>query len=100
MTRASLITVFAGRTKVLLNVDSLPLHPGDYSLTLFLTADSEVSDWVRGAVILSVRPTQNTGDVPTLEQGPVQVRHRFALPQQAAMSIASQNKCEPDNIAD
>jgi lipopolysaccharide transport system ATP-binding protein len=91
MTRASLITATAGRTKVLLNVDLLPLHPGDYSLTLFLTANAEISDWVRGAVLLSVRPTQSTGDVPSLEQGPVQVRHRFALPQQSATSFASQN---------
>lgn len=63
-----------------MEIDKLPLTPGTYRLTIFCSANGEVSDWIQHAGSFSVEPGDffGTGKLPpTSSQGYCLTEHRF-----------------------
>lgn len=57
--------------EIIVNIPKLPLVPGLYSLTLFMTSNGEISDWIENASTLTVETGDyfGTGKLPPQGQG-------------------------------
>jgi lipopolysaccharide transport system ATP-binding protein len=60
-------------------LDSLPLRPGRYPLTVWVKSGRGIEDWIERSICLEVVEGDvfGTGRMPPLDTGPVLVPHRF-----------------------
>jgi lipopolysaccharide transport system ATP-binding protein len=60
-------------------INNLPLKKGIYSLTLFLTINGELSDWIKADISLDIESGDfyNTGKLPPDEQGAFYLDYHF-----------------------
>lgn len=58
-------------SEIIVNIPKLPLVPGLYSLTLFMTSNGDISDWIENASTLTVETGDffGTGKLPPQGQG-------------------------------
>lgn len=64
------------------HIDKLPLAPGRYTTTLFVTMGGNIVDWVKEAWFFDVEPGDfyGTGRLPPEEEGLILTPHHFEIP--------------------
>jgi len=65
------------------HIDKLPLAPGRYCTTLFVTMGGGIVDWVKEAWFFDVEPGDfyGTGRLPPEDEGLVLTPHHFSIPE-------------------
>lgn len=68
-----------GSSSILVTVPKMPLLPGKYFFTLFLSANGEIKDWVKRAGMFSVDESNfyGTGKLPASTQGYFLLDYKF-----------------------
>jgi lipopolysaccharide transport system ATP-binding protein len=66
---------------VKINIPSIPLKSGNYTLTLFSSVNNEVADWIQEATVLQVESGDffKTGKLPEESQGSFYINHKFSM---------------------
>jgi lipopolysaccharide transport system ATP-binding protein len=66
-----------------IHIDKLPLAPGRYCTTLFVTMGGGIVDWVKEAWFFDVEPGDfyGTGRLPPEDEGLILTPHHFNIPE-------------------
>lgn len=70
-----------GDSTVVIEIPHFPIKRGDYTITLFVSVNGEIADWIQEAAVISVESGDffNTGKLPDDTQGSFYVNHSFKL---------------------
>jgi len=65
--------------EIVCHIPKLPLNAGIYRITIFITVNKELADWIIGAKNFSVEPGDyyGTGKGPDIQDGKIYVQHFF-----------------------